>query len=97
MKTKHISRQAQGLCIALMRTLMAICRRPDLARWCSFSSSMCCAKGMPQHHLGSCSPPRPATCPGTIGILPDILNTIYIVHGHPGHRPARWAWARPST
>ena len=36
-------------------------------------------EGHSQYHAGNCCPPSPATCAISIGILPDILNTVYIV------------------
>ena len=34
---------------------------------------------LPQHHLGAALRPRPAISRNTIGILPNILNTLYII------------------
>ena len=39
---------------------------------------MCCARACPTSR-GSCCPQRPSYLTGNIGILPDILNTLYIV------------------
>ena len=94
MKTKHISTKRKAY-IALMRTLMAIAAILTGAL-VLFLIVYVLAKGMPQHLLGAALhhaqlPVRQDRHPA--GHPEHHLHR----HRHPGHRAARWAWARPST
>ena len=93
MKTKHISPKRKAY-IALMRTLMAIAAILTGAL-VLFLIVYVLAKGIPNISWELLST-SPSYLSAKIGILPDILNTIYIVIATLV-TSCPWAWALPST
>lgn len=64
-------------CIGLMRALMAVAAVLTCAL-VLFFDSVCAVKGLPNISWELLST-RPSYLSGTIGILPDIMNTLYVV------------------